>query len=237
MIKRKQPMSDHCCRKHLSDAKRRDPTKTKSLRAKFESDINARYSSLKGLINQAVITNDVFGLKSLQLGDSKSIVMVDASVPPARAFDFNRSSDKVTQFMAWLTLQQDELILGISQGAAIASSAESAWTSTYIESAYTSGLGSAASKMRKAGASVAPSWINTAFQRPIHADRLGLAFTRTFTELDGITKTMDQQISRILARGIGEGRGPYEIASARLNDRVDKIGRYSLAHACYELKL
>lgn len=34
---------------------------------------------------------------------------------------------------------------------------------------------------------------------------------------------MDQQISRILAAGIGEGRGPYDIAR-QLNERVDKIG-------------
>ena len=216
-------MGSNCCSKHFNDAIKRDPTKTKTLRARFESEINSRYSLLKGLINQAIITNDVFGLKSLQLGDSAPVVITDAAAPPARAFAFNRSADKVTQFMGWLTEQQDELILGITQGAAVASSAESAWTSTYVESAYTKGLGSAVSKMRKEGASIAPSWVNTAFQRPIHADRLGLAFTRTFTELDGITKTMDQQISRVLAAGIGEGRSPYDIAR-RINERVDKIG-------------
>lgn len=217
----------HSCCDHghdFNDSQRRDPTKTKALRQKFESDINARFNRLKGLINQAIIQNDVFGLKKTQLGDAAPRSITDAAAPPSRAFDFARSSDKVTQFMAWLAEQQNELILGVAQGAAVATSAETAWTSTYIESAYVSGLNGAASKMRKEGASVANSWINTAFQRPIHADRLGLAYTRVYSELDGITKTMDQQISRILAQGIGEGRGPYEIAK-QINDRVDKIGR------------
>jgi SPP1 gp7 family putative phage head morphogenesis protein len=176
------------------------------------------------LINQAIIQNDVFGLKSRQIGDGAAKVMMDAAAPPERAFEFSRSSDKVTQFMAWLTQQQDNLILGVTHGVDIASSSDSAWTNLYIELAYTSGLSGAASKMRKEGASVASSWVNTAFQRPIHADRVGLAYTRTFSELDGITKTMDQQISRVLAQGIAEGRGPFDIAR-QINERVDKIGR------------
>ena len=217
-------MTHKCCDHEFNDSMRRDPSNTKTLRAKFESEMNARYSRLKGIINQAIITNDVFGLKSRQFGDAAAVVLTDAVAPPARAFEFSRSADKVTQFMGWLTEQQDELILGVTQGAAVANSAETAWTSTYIEASYTKGLSGSASKMRKEGASIASSWVNTAFQRPIHADRLGLAYTRTFTELDGITKTMDQQISRILAQGIGEGRGPYDIAR-QINERVDKIGR------------
>jgi len=52
---------------------------------------------------------------------------------------------------------------------------------------------------------------------------VGLIYTRTFSDLNGITQAMDQQISRILAQGIGEGRGPMDIAR-ELNERVDKIG-------------
>jgi SPP1 gp7 family putative phage head morphogenesis protein len=42
-------------------------------------------------------------------------------------------------------------------------------------------------------------------------------------ELVGVTDAMDQQISRVLAQSIAEGRNPRHIASI-LNDRVNKIG-------------
>ena len=50
-----------------------------------------------------------------------------------------------------------------------------------------------------------------------------MIYTRAFSDLDGITKTMDQKISRILAQGSGEGRAPLDIAK-KINDRVKKIG-------------
>ena len=65
--------------------------------------------------------------------------------------------------------------------------------------------------------------MSSVFNAPIHVDRIGLLYTRTFSELKGITQAMDQQISRVLAQGIAEGRNPREIARI-LNNRVDKIG-------------
>ena len=44
-----------------------------------------------------------------------------------------------------------------------------------------------------------------------------------FTELEGITASMDAQIADVLATGIVEGVGPEEMAR-RINNRVDKIG-------------
>jgi uncharacterized protein YidB (DUF937 family) len=125
--------------------------------------------------------------------------------------------------MEWLRKQEDELILEIMPGFNVKSAAQSAWSNSYIDTAYQKGIRDAANKMKKEGAEIAPSWINSAFNRPVHADRLGLIYTRTFSDLDGITRVMDQQISRILAQGIGEGRGPLDIAR-ELNERVDKIG-------------
>jgi SPP1 gp7 family putative phage head morphogenesis protein len=47
---------------------------------------------------------------------------------------------------------------------------------------------------------------------PMHLDRLGLLYTRLFTDLKGITATMDSQISRILAQGLADGDGPRLLA-------------------------
>lgn len=215
-----------CCNDSFSvvDAKRIDPTGTLTLRAKLESNLVARFNRIKGLINQSLVQSDALGLKAQRIGDSiKPMIVMDAQALPARAFAFDRPAEKVERFMGWLQEAQNDNILEIQQGASMSSAARSSWMNTYIDSAYSKGVRDAANKMRKGGASIAESWTQQSFFRPIHADRLGLIYTRAYSDLDGITKTMDQQISRILAQGIGEGKGPLDIAR-QINNRVDKIG-------------
>jgi len=215
-----------CCNDAIPimDARRIDPTGTLSLRGKFEQRLVGKFNRLKTLINQSIVQNDAFGLKALRVGDSmpQSIVM-DAEALPVRAFTFERPADKVDRFMGWLTQAQNDGILEVQQGASMSSAARASWMNTYIDPAYTKGIRDAAGKMRKGGASVAESWVQQSFFRPIHADRLGLIYTRAYSDLDGITKVMDQQISRILAQGIGEGRSPLDIAKG-IGAQVDRIG-------------
>lgn len=215
-----------CCNDSftLTDAKRLDPTGTLTLRGKFEQNLVGRFNKLKTLVTQSIAQNDAFGLKSQSIGDSvKQSIVMDAQAISQKAFIFERPAAKVDRFMQWLQAAQNEGILEIQQGASLSNSARSSWMNAYIDTAYLKGVRDAASKMRKGGASIAESWTQGAFFRPIHADRLGLIYTRAYSDLDGITKTMDQQISRILAQGIGEGRGPAEIAR-QINQRIDKIG-------------
>lgn len=214
----------HSCCVHLDAARRRDPTGTTTIRRAFEGDAARRFRRLKGLINMALIQNDVLGLMRKTVGDGKQapIVMLD-DVPRPGAFAFSRTGDKVSLFMSWLKEQQDEGILEIVPGTPMEQAAEQSWANVYIQNAYHKGIRDAGAKLRAAGAAVAPSWVESAFTRPIHADRAGLAFTRVFSELTGITQTMDQQISRVLAQGLAEGQNPMQIAR-NINNRVDKIG-------------
>jgi hypothetical protein len=75
--------------------------------------------------------------------------------------------------------------------------------------------------MRKAGAQVQPGFVNAAFFRPVHADRVGLIYTRAFTDLKGITDAMDASNSRVLTQGIAEGAVLWRW---RIVDRIDSIG-------------
>jgi SPP1 gp7 family putative phage head morphogenesis protein len=71
---------------------------------------------------------------------------------------------------------------------------------------------------------------------PFHADRLGVLYTRTFSELKGITKAMDQLISRTLTQGIADGDNPVLLARKLVSvingagaDRLgmkDSLGRW-----------
>lgn len=208
------------CGHHLTDAGRRvDPTGTTSIRKSFEADLVRRFKRLRRLIVEAVGENDALGLApknrlQVRLGDQ---------APPRNAFSFARSDQKVQLFMEWLRAEQEQGILEIQPGANVESAASTAWSNIYIDSAYRKGIRDAGRKLSEGGATVAESWTESFFNRPIHADRVGLIYTRTYSDLKGITEVMDNQISRILAEGIANGQGPMQMAREMAN-RVDKIG-------------
>jgi len=187
-------------------ARRYDPTQTSTLRQQFEADLARRFRAIAKEIRKRVGQDDGFGLKTNR-GE----------------FEFARSDQKVAAFMEWLQQQVNAGVLEIRRGETMQQAGQRAWTNVYIRSAYQKGIAQSASRMRAEGAQVAPEWVETAFTRPFHADRVGLAYTRTFNDLRGITAEMDKQISRTLAAGLSEGKGPMDIARA-LVDRVEKIG-------------
>lgn len=191
---------------HTHSRHRFDPTRTQTLRKKFEQEAARRMRWLKGRIREAIVEDDGFGLKTNR-----------------GRFEFERSADSVAAFMGWLREQMQEGVLEVQPGMPMARAAQQAWTSVYIETAYQRGIAQGAGNMRKAGANVEQRWIDSAFNRPIHADRVGLIYIRAYEQLEGITEAMSQQISRVLAEGIAEGRNPLDIARL-MNDRVDKIG-------------
>jgi len=168
-----------------------------------------RFRAIKSAVIETVARNDGFGLRN--------------NIIANRSFDFPRSSDKVSAFMDWLAAMERMHILGVSEGLSLTQAGEQAWTRVYIDSSYKRGLASSAQKMRSQGVQVSQGFIDNAFFRPIHADSVGLIYTRTYSDLKGITQTMDAQISHILAQGLAEGRGPLELAR-QINNRIDKIG-------------
>lgn len=213
-----------------------DPTGTGMIRRRFESEMKRRFNALKNLIKTAIIEMDVLGIgqssgveKRLQAAmfnrvfKPTEMAMGDA-VPSTRAFAFARRSDQVAAFMEWLREEQARGILGIARGAAIRQSADQSWMNIYIDTAYQKGIRDASNKMRSSGAKINESWVSGGFNRPIHADRVGLIYTRAYQDLRGITEAMSQKVSRSLALGIAEGRGPLDIARAILAE-IDGITR------------
>lgn len=190
---------------HANATFRTDPTRTTLLRQRFEADLVRRFEWLKTLIIQVIETENGFGLAT-----------------NAGRFAFDRSQQKADAFMRWLKAQERTGILEIKEGEAIGS-VKNPWTSKYIQSAYQKGIANAGAKLRGAGAIVDERWISAAFNRPIHADRVAQIYTRTYRDLDGITKEMDKRISQTLALGLAEGRSPRDIARDIARE-VDAIG-------------
>lgn len=190
-------------------AREKDPTRTTGLRARYEQDFNRRFSKFKKLVVAAVRDHNILALRT-------------NAVPTAR-FDFAMDTTKVSQFMTWLNGESNKIILGARSGTA-QTSAAAAWQNVYLDTAYQKGLAQAASELRGAGVRVASTWADSAFYRPVHADRVGIIYTRAYDALKGVTTEMGTQVGATLAQGLAEGRSP-EAISKMLTDRIDKVGR------------
>jgi hypothetical protein len=192
---------------HLSTyvkVKRYDPTRTTALRLAFEKEMMRRFKKLEQEITYAIVSQDCFGLKT----------PTTFAAPPQKAFAFPRSADKVQAFMEWLQKQVDDNILTVRQMNQLGSAVDSAWTNLYIEDSYKRGVQRADYELKKAGFDgITKGYsIEAAMANPFHGDRLGLLYSRAFSDLKGITATMDSQISKILGQGIADGDGPALLA-------------------------
>jgi len=197
--------------------KKGDPTRTLTIRNQFVLEMNRRFLWLKKRIIFAITTQDVFGL----LPRTNPFIQQDL-VP--RQFQFLNDPEKVAAFIIWL---EEQIRLGIFELTTLNPQAVIGgdwWADAYISKGYERGLRSATSLL---GGVVASTVVLPMFEDlirfPIHIDRLGLLYTRTFEELRGVTSAMSQQIARTLTDGMARGHSPALIARNLVN-RVDAIG-------------
>jgi SPP1 gp7 family putative phage head morphogenesis protein len=188
---------------------RTDPTRTTTLRKQYEAALVKRFKQFRADIIEA-------------FGDAEfdSSIATNAKRPK---FKFASNPEKVGEFMDWLRKQSSRRILEVEEGTPLGKAASSAWQNKYIRSAYQKGIASAVGQMKKGGVKVKEKWVDAAFLRPVHADRVGIIYTRAYSDLKGINDEMDKQISGALARGMAEGQASSVIA-ASIVERVDKIG-------------
>lgn len=187
-----------------------DPSKTLPLQNAMVRELNRRFSNIERLIVDAVVKNDVFGL-TLQTN----------AAPPKHAFSFPRSADKVQAFMDWLKQTIDEELVKVGTTPQLGTGVEAAWTNLYIEDSYKRGVQRARVEMKHAGMqdilTVAESGgIDAVMATPFHADRVGVLYSRTYEELQGVSTQMGSQISRVLSQGMIDGDNPRLLARKML---------------------
>jgi SPP1 gp7 family putative phage head morphogenesis protein len=183
------------------------------IRKRWEAEITRRFNRLKARIREVLSDPDVFGQQS-QL------------VTNAGRFAFRRDDEKVDAFMDWLREQEQSGQIAIINRPQRSGprALDNRWANIYIDSAYQQGIRRARSELAQAGYDVpTDAGVGAAFNQPLHADRAGSIYSRTYRDLNGITEAMDQQISRVLAQGIVDGKSPIQLAR-EINQRVDKIG-------------
>lgn len=203
-----------------------DPTRTITLRQRFVREFRRRFRLLMADVREAVVDLDVFGLTGEQ-------PRANAAGLSTGAFAFPTNSRKIDEFIKWLDGKSDEYLLGGGAtgvrtagelvGGTDLERARQSWMNSYIDSSYQQGIRRARQELRKAGLDIDEGQmggdpIRVAFNGPIHADRVGLIYTRAYSSLKGITAEMDSTVSDVLAMAMTEGRHPREMA--RMLDRV-----------------
>lgn len=187
-----------------------DPTRTKTLRGDFETDVNKRFRGLKGDIREALVDLDV-----LQLGTDEAV----NSAPDPRKYKFLSNPEKKQRFQAWLRQQVDDGVLESVDGDTVRRGGH--WSAEYVRRGYEKGVEDAGAKLRQEG--VDADVLDDVFNQPVHASKIEMVYTRAYDGLEGITQEMDTQISRELSSAISQGKSPQEAARA-INDRVDAVG-------------
>lgn len=213
-----------------------DPTHTLYLRNAFVAQMNKRFRALRGAIRRAIVDLDCFGLGSPSPFRTTFLSTYSGiSLPSHGQFAFPRSADKIEAFMTWLRTQEEVGILEISTFQQSGRAIEQAWTNQFVTDSYSRGVERARAEMRNADIPVpdmsTPSGISGTLFAPVHLDRVGVLYTRVFRDLKGITEAMDNQISRVLAQGMMDGKNPRELARLLTRTISGPVGDLSIKDA------
>jgi len=215
-----------------------DPSRTSGLRRRFEGDMAKRLRELLRLIRLSIVDNDCFGIQPIEVPLMRSL----AAARP-REFAFERdTAAKVQAFLLWLKEQEEAGILQVVLRPGTNTAINVGWTDVYIQSAYRLGIGRAQTELERAqfelplqGSLPGRSMVVTAFNLPVHADRVGVLYTRTFEDLKTVMEVVNADARRKLidglttnlTRGIAEGKSPLTMAREMVKDiasGLDKIG-------------
>ncbi len=181
---------------------RQDPTKTTTIRRRYMADIARRFKTLARRARE-------------KLQSGSFTLQTNAALASNPALH--------NQFMEWLNGQIRSGLILATQGPSRGLAGGAAWQNVYLKAAYRRGVSSAAANLNSAGASVGERWIDASFNRPFHADRVALIYTKSYDQLEGITSQMSSKISATLADAMSQGLGVE--ATAKL--LYDQVGIYS----------
>jgi SPP1 gp7 family putative phage head morphogenesis protein len=192
------------------------------------AETRTRIKWLKKQLRKFLIEDDELGLKPLPKFTIQK-----------REFEFASNPDKLKAFKQWLTRQ-------VNAGILTADVKGKPWNAKYIESAYTKGMINAYNKLNPESLAESPAFyegsraqfIRTSFTTRNTVKKIELLYTRAFDELKGVTDTMSQQMGRILAEGLSQGKGVFKIAremdrsiSTLTRTRAEVIARTEIIRA------
>ncbi len=186
-----------------------DPSRTTTLRKRFMADMQRRFRSVEKANTELIVENDALGLITSE-PISFNVDNVERQV-----WRFRTNPKKLKAYKKWLQDQIDAKILTTIGGIS-----DKPWTAEYVESAYRKGYVRAYTDIFAEELASTPEFyaggkaqfLRDAFNQPVALSQMELLSTRAFTELEGVTATMSQQLSRHLANGLAQGHSVSQIA-------------------------
>lgn len=229
------------CHQHLVgnvSITRGDPTRTLGISRRFINDIRRRVKLLMADINDFIVIKDALALEEDEI-DLANLV-------ERREFVFRTDAGKLEAFNDWLNTQQQARILTLQPNNG------KPFSTQYVESAYRRGHLNAYLSSKQAelfdelgvGQQSAEEFLRSAFLQPETLSKIQLLGTRSFEELKGFNAAMAQELNRILAQGIAEGRNPRQVArtmresiTSLTRRRAETIARTEIINAHAEGQL
>lgn len=193
-----------------------DPTHTTVLRNTFANDVKKRFTKLNTQIKDAIITGNM-------LNGIPTAVQVGA----APRYTYPHSSWSLSAFNKWVQEQVDKGIFDVYTLQGLSQETDAEWADQYIMSAYKKGVRRAYTEARPADLDITRGLdylVEASLTLPVHAEKVRLLFSRTFTDLKGITDDMSSKISRILAEGMAKGVSPREMVDTIAQVLIGKPG-------------
>lgn len=190
---------------------RYDPTRTTTLRKKYEAEMRRRFYTVRSLVVKAIWKQDALGLeinKPFAFNE-----LISNALPGKQVWRFRTNDKKLKSFQKWFQEQIDENILTVNIKG-------DPWTAKYVNSAYRKGGVRAYTDTHKEALAESPDFyrgsksqfLKSAFTQPERLSKIQFLYTRSFEELKGITNAMSQQVGRRLADGLAQGKGIRTIA-------------------------
>ncbi len=195
----------------LKIGKRRDkdPTQTLALRTKFINKLCKSFSKIKTDLKKLIIDDNFLNAKEITTN---------------KKYTYELSAKRIDDFDKWLVTQIENNILYTTIRPELVPIGQNWWANTYIYSAYQKGIYQARANLNNIGARLPDlGSVVAEMNKPFHAERVALLYARAFNGMKGVTNAMRTQMNHVLATGMTDGKGPYQIAYDLVN-RVDKIG-------------
>lgn len=158
---------------------------------------------------------------------------------------FQTDDQKLDSYREWLKEQVDSELLGVDPG-----NVATPWVQPYLTAPYKKGMLRAYADTHKMGGAIdfveggRKAFLEMAFDAPVAQSKLKILGTRAFSQLRGVTAQMDQDMSRILAQGLAQGKGARSLArdlQKNVTDlerkRARTIARTEIIHAHNEGQL
>lgn len=177
-----------------------DPTRTRLIRSKFETETRKRFRILKKEIQELLDGEDDLGLT------------VNAK------WGFLPDFEKIKRFKDWLGSKVRE-VFGLRS-----SGGEGAWTDSYVEQSYDRGSNQAASAIQAKSNIPAIPGVTGSLHIPASADRVKTVQTRAFEAMTGVANHTTDKLSWILSEGIMRGDSPRDVART-ISKEINSITR------------